>query len=242
MSATASIYTISIHITNPVAEQFLQIHITTSWNISNSFNIFPVAEQFLQRWYITVLRKIDNLPPLAWHSVRFCDILRNSRLNTGLTTDREPQSRKYNSVRRTSYTTPSYLDRARRHAHVTTCTPSHSYQLLPTGRKTVRYLLLSNNGREVTSKTGDKVFPAKISKHNITHKNQRYRPNHGVRRRRPTEAFRGNYAHNITPAERYFPRLSIYAYTIFLLRPHPFWWSSTGGARCSVSWLQDNMQ
>ena len=52
----------------------------------------------------------------------------------------------------------------------------------------------------------------------LTHKNQRYRTNHGGRRRRPTEAFRGNYPHDITPIESPFHRLLIYAPPVFLLR------------------------
>jgi hypothetical protein len=80
----------------------------------------------------------------------------------------------------------------------------------------------SSMGGRAQPKTGGKVFPAKISVHSITHKNQRYRPNHGVRRRRPTKAFRGNYAHDITPVERSFHRISIYAPEIFFMLPVPF--------------------
>ena len=56
----------------------------------------------------------------------------------------------------------------------------------------------------------------------FTHKNQRYCSNHGGRCQRPTEAFRGNYAHVITPMESPFIMLLIYAPNIFLTWPVPF--------------------
>jgi hypothetical protein len=65
-------------------------------------------------------------------------------------------------------------------------------------------------------------FPAKISQTQFTHKNQRYCTNHGGRRRRLMEAFRGNYSHDITPTESSSHLLLIYVPLLFFMRPVPF--------------------
>ena len=64
---------------------------------------------------------------------------------------------------------------------------------------------------------GGGEFSRQYLKTQFTHKNQQYRPNHGGRRRRPMEVFRGNYSHDNTRTERSFHRLSIYVPLIFLM-------------------------
>ena len=79
-------------------------------------------------------------------------------------------------------------------------------------------LRVVSNGRSHTSFFWGKRLPAKISKHNITHKNQRYCTNHGRRRRPPMEAFRHISSHDITHNDVYASLLLGSTTWEFLLR------------------------